>query len=393
MLRSKVVPTTSLAGMPDPAIDCRELVVRYGALVAVDGLSLPADSGRVLALLGPNGAGKTSTVETLEGYRRPSAGTVRVLGHDPVVHHRISCRRIGVMLQRGGVYPTMSRAQGGRALRRATTRTPRIPTRCSTWWVSARWPGRRGGVCRGANSSASRWPSRSWVDRRWSSSTSPPPAWTPKAASPSGQSIAALRERGTCVVLTTHELPEAERLADEVVIVNHGRAVARGTVAELSAAGGGSRIQFAAPPGVDVSGLAATLGGDAGSVFEQEPGRYVVSGQPTPARLGALAGWLAEHDLPLADLHAGGGTLEEAYLELTRSSATHTEGASDDSKGSGAPVQGGLSHYDEGAKADPAQDVRRARGAPADRASPVSTSDAQDVGAVRCGAGDDPATG
>ncbi len=61
-----------------------------------------------MALLGPNGAGKTSTVETLEGYRRPADGTVRVLGLDPIADHRALTRRMGVMLQRGGVYPAMS---------------------------------------------------------------------------------------------------------------------------------------------------------------------------------------------------------------------------------------------------------------------------------------------
>ena len=342
--------------MPDPAIECRELVVRYGALVAVDGLSLTCGRGRVLALLGPNGAGKTSTVETLEGYRRPSAGTVRVLGHDPVAHHTDLVPRIGVMLQRGGVYPTMSARRVVGLFSRfyedpedpdALLELVGLRTVARTAW--RRLSGGEQQRLSLALALVGR-PEVVFLDE-------PTAGVDPEGRLAIRAVIAALRERGTCVLLTTHELPEAERLADEVVIVNHGRAVARGTVAELSAAGGGSRIQFAAPPGVDVCGLAATLEVDAGSVFEQEPGRYVVSGQPTPARLGALAAWLAEHDLPLADLHAGGATLEEAYLELTSSSATRIEDASDDSKGRGAPEQGGLSRYDDGAKADPTQGV------------------------------------
>ena len=66
------------------AIEVTDLVVRYGPVTAVDGLTFGSAPGEVLALLGPNGAGKTTTVETLEGYRRPSAGRVRVLGLDPV---------------------------------------------------------------------------------------------------------------------------------------------------------------------------------------------------------------------------------------------------------------------------------------------------------------------
>src|SRR5260370_23059239 len=89
-------------------IDVEDLVVRYGDTVAVDHLSFQAEAGQVLALLGPNGAGKTTTVETLEGYRRPTAGRVRVLGLDPVADRAELAPRIGVMLQRGGVYPAMS---------------------------------------------------------------------------------------------------------------------------------------------------------------------------------------------------------------------------------------------------------------------------------------------
>src|SRR4051812_7068104 len=92
------------------AVDILGLVVRYGDVIAVDGLSLSAGAGEVLALLGPNGAGKTTTVETAEGYRRPTAGTVRVLGLDPIADHRRLTPQIGVMLQQGGVYPGMGPA-------------------------------------------------------------------------------------------------------------------------------------------------------------------------------------------------------------------------------------------------------------------------------------------
>src|SRR2546423_2513357 len=89
------------------AVEISDLVVRYGAVTAVDGVSFAASAGEVLTVLGPNGAGKTTTVETLEGYRRPSAGSVRVLGLDPIAHHRRLMPHVGVMLQRGGVYPGM----------------------------------------------------------------------------------------------------------------------------------------------------------------------------------------------------------------------------------------------------------------------------------------------
>src|SRR3954453_9602346 len=90
-----------------PAVEVEDLSVSYGAQRAVQGVSFRAEPGQVLALLGPNGAGKTTTVETLEGYRRPTAGAVRVLGLDPVADKTAVVGRIGVMLQRGGVYPGM----------------------------------------------------------------------------------------------------------------------------------------------------------------------------------------------------------------------------------------------------------------------------------------------
>ncbi|HTX64063.1 MAG TPA: ATP-binding cassette domain-containing protein, partial [Acidimicrobiales bacterium] len=81
---ARAVPDTGAV----PSVRCQDLVVRYGPRVAVDHVSFTAHGGDVLCILGPNGAGKTSTVECLEGYRRPASGTVRVLGLDPVTDHR-----------------------------------------------------------------------------------------------------------------------------------------------------------------------------------------------------------------------------------------------------------------------------------------------------------------
>src|SRR5687768_10382596 len=87
------------------AFEVRDLVVEHGELRAVDGVSFAGRAGEVVVLLGPNGAGKTTTVETLEGLRQASAGTVRVLGLDPRADATALRPRIGVMLQSGGVHP------------------------------------------------------------------------------------------------------------------------------------------------------------------------------------------------------------------------------------------------------------------------------------------------
>src|SRR5215471_4707585 len=89
----------------DPAISVAGLEKHYGSTRAVDGLSFEVARGEVFGLLGPNGAGKTTTVETLEGYRTPDHGTVRVLGLDPVRDASAVRPQIGVMLQEGGLYP------------------------------------------------------------------------------------------------------------------------------------------------------------------------------------------------------------------------------------------------------------------------------------------------
>ena len=87
------------------AVEVDGLVVRYGEVTAVDGASFEAAAGEVTAVLGPNGAGKTTTIEALEGFRRPDAGRVAVVGLDPIADHAALTTRIGVMLQAGGVGP------------------------------------------------------------------------------------------------------------------------------------------------------------------------------------------------------------------------------------------------------------------------------------------------
>ena len=89
------------------AVEICDLVKRYGHTTAVDGLSLLARRGAVTAVLGPNGAGKTTTIEICEGYRRPGAGRVAVLGLDPVTDAPALRPRVGVMLQSGGIPPAV----------------------------------------------------------------------------------------------------------------------------------------------------------------------------------------------------------------------------------------------------------------------------------------------
>jgi ABC-2 type transport system ATP-binding protein len=114
------------------------------------------------------------------------------------------------------------------------------------------------------------------------------------------------------VVLTTPDLDEVERLADQVVILDEGHVVAAGTPAELMSSGP-AEVRFGAPAGLMVTELATHLGAP---VTEEAPGEYLVAAEGTPTLVAALTAWLAERDLPLADLRAGRQRLEDVFLRL-----------------------------------------------------------------------------
>ena len=289
------------------------LVVRYGSTAAVDGVSFVVERGEVVALLGPNGAGKTSTVETLEGYRRPTAGSVRVLGLDPVADSGSLLPRIGVMLQRGGIYPGIRPAEVLR-LFAAYYAEPDDPDalldRVGLRTVAdSTWRQLSGGEQQRLSLALA------LVGRPEVAFLDEPTA----GVDPGGRQIVRrlvgdLAEDGVAVLVTTHELEEVERLAHRVIIIDHGKVVAAGTPAELMAAGGGDEVRFGAPARLDTAALAGAL--DA-TVTEVSPGEYVVFAPGTPATVATLTAWLAEHNLPLADLRAGRHTLEDVFLRLT----------------------------------------------------------------------------
>ncbi len=299
--------------MPGPAIEVRDLVVRYGKTIAVNRISFEARAGQVIALLGPNGAGKTSTIETLEGYRRPTVGSVRVLGLNPIKDHRALTKRIGVMLQRGGVYPAMSPREAVRLFASYYDESDEpegVLYRVGLTSVATTpWRRLSGGEQQRLSLALA------LVGRPWVAFLDEPTAGVdPQGRLAIREVINDLRSAGSCVLLTTHEMSEAERLADRIIILDYGCIVADGTTSELMTKEGGKGIRFGAPAGLDTLALGAAL---AATVDEEWPGEYLVHAEAKPANIAALTAWLAEKDLALADLRAGRERLEDVFLRLT----------------------------------------------------------------------------
>ena len=313
-----------------PSIEVEQLVIRYGTRTAVDGVSFSARGGEVLALLGPNGAGKTSTVECLEGYRRPASGTVRVLGLDPRADAAQLAPRIGVMLQRNGAYLTMGPADMLRLFSAYYGSRGRDPGEVLDE-VGLRsvagtpWRRLSGGEQQRLSLGMALVgrPEVAFLDE-------PTAGMDPAARQVLWGVIRRLRDGGACVMLTTHYLEEAQRLADRVVILDHGRVVADGSPAELMNSSVGDEIRFGAPPGLDLFALSSRLGAP---VHESPSGEYVASVPPTPRNVADLTSWLAERNLPLSDLRAGRQTLEDVYMRLTTTTAEQSREADSEPPG------------------------------------------------------------
>jgi ABC-2 type transport system ATP-binding protein len=297
------------------AIEVEGLTVAYRDVVAVDDLSFRAEAGEVTCVLGPNGAGKTSSIESLEGLRRPALGRLSVIGLDPRRDHGSLVERIGVMLQEGGVHPgvrTLEALRHAAALYARSLDPVDLLERLGLGGLERRtYRQLSGGEQRRlalALALVGR-PQVAFLDE-------PTTGVDPAGRQVIRRVIGDLRAEGVTVLLTTHDLDEAERVADRVVIIDRARLVAEGPLEEIMRGpAAGESVRFAAPPGIDAVALSARL--DGAAVAETGPGEYEVRTAPTPATVAAITAWLAERDLPLGDLRAGRQRLEDVFLRLT----------------------------------------------------------------------------
>jgi ABC-2 type transport system ATP-binding protein len=292
------------------------LTKAYDGRPAVDGLSFTVERGEVFGLLGPNGAGKTTTVETLEGYRKPDAGTVRVLDLDPTGDRRRLVPRIGVMLQDGGLYPGIRPLEALRLFaayyddhESPDALLDLVGLRPMAGKLVRRLSGGQKQRLSLALALIGR-PEVVFLDE-------PTAGMDPHARLTTWEVVTGLKERGATVILTTHAMDEAERLCDRVAIIDGGGLVALGTPGDLTRSAGGGETLFTAAPGLDTEALAAALLLSPAAVVERKPGEYVVHAASSPELVAALTAWLRDQDVALGDLRAGRRSLEEVFLQVT----------------------------------------------------------------------------
>lgn len=303
--------------MREAAVEVQDVVVKYGDVTAVDGVSLTVPRGSILALLGNNGAGKTSLLQVCEGFRAPDRGSARVLGLDPVADHDDLMPRLGIMLQSGGVYPWATAGEILRLFASFAARPldvdmvlDRLGLRKFAKTTFRRLSGGEQQRLSLAVALVGR-PELVFLDE-------PTAGMDVGARQTTWELVDTLRADGVSVLLTTHLLDEAESLADHVVIMDHGVVAATGTPAELTAAAGIDLLQVRAEPGLEISALVARI--DA-KVTEGSPGEYAITGVLDTEAIASVLSWFAAAGAQVTAVNTRRRTLEDVYLALTAGAA------------------------------------------------------------------------
>lgn len=292
----------------EKAIEVEGLRCAYGSHVAVDGVDLTVHRGELVALLGTNGAGKTTTMETIEGHRASQGGTVSVLGHDPWRDRDEIRPRIGIMLQSSGFAGELTVRETARLWTALRSRAADAESALERLDLAHRGDVQvkqlSGGEQRRLDLAIALLgePDVLFLDE-------PSTGLDPQSRRRTWDVVADLVAGGTAVLMTTHYMEEAEKLADRIAILDGGRIAREGTMADLVAGLRGTisfvlRDDVAAP--ADLPGLRGTLETARGGVV-------VVSTDELQRDLGLLLGWAAHHDLSLDRLQASEGSLDDVF--------------------------------------------------------------------------------
>lgn len=314
-----------------PLLEASGLTVHFGKVTALASMNLTAPQGEVLALLGPNGAGKTTFVGCVATLVRPSAGSLRVLGVDVAAHPHQVRREIGLAGQYAAVEPSMTGRENlemvaklfghrGAAARRAAVAVlerlglgPVSDRRVATYSGGQRRRLDLGASLVGA-------PRLLLLDE-------PTTGLDPTGRAEVWEAVRSLAVAGTDVLLTTHYLDEASELASRVVVIDHGRSVASGTLTELKASVGAERVHLVVHDAVDLERAAA--------IFEQAtrnrthtdlPRRAVSVSAPGGTRtLRACMDGLEAAGITVDEIGLRLPTLDEVFASLTTSPVGRTQ--------------------------------------------------------------------
>ncbi len=287
-----------------PPVVVSQLRKVYEGTVALAGISFAVEEGEVFSLLGPNGAGKTTTVEILEGYRSQTSGHVSVLGQDPGSRGEQLRDRIGIMLQEAGIEPQLRVTEAVQLYGHSYTSPLPVEEVLDTVGLSdhAAAPVRAlsGGNKRRLDLALALVgdPDVLFLDE-------PTTGFDPAARRRAWDLISGLRKLGKTILLTTHYLEEAHRLADRVAVLVAGSIVAEGPPEELI--GDESTIAFRLPSGAGLPPLEVRPSAD---------GWYVYRSDDLVGDLNLLTGWALEHSIALEGLEVRRPSLEEFYLGL-----------------------------------------------------------------------------